>query len=45
MVRELKAAGPLDVVQEMVRTTGDAEADIITDLVNKTIVEGVIPAE
>ena len=44
-IKNGKAGGPLGVVQEMVKTTGEAGVDMIIDLVNKTIVEGVIPVE
>ena len=37
-------AGPSGVVSEMVSTEGEAGVDVITDLVNQIIVEGVIPA-
>ena len=43
-LRNGKAAGPSGVVSEMARTGGEAVVDMITDLVNPTIV-GVIPAE
>ena len=43
-LRNGKAAGPSGVVSEMARTGGEAGVDMITDLVNPTIV-GVIPAE
>ena len=44
-IKNGKVGGPLGVLQEMVKTTGEAGVDMITDLVNKTIVEGVIPVE
>ena len=40
-----KAAGPSDVVSEIVKTAGEAGVDMIKDLVNQIIVEGSIPAE
>ena len=39
-----KPAGPSAVVSEMVKTTGEAGVDMITDLANQIIV-GVIPVE
>ena len=39
-----KAAGPTGVISKMVKAAGEAGVDMITDLVNQTIV-GVIPAE
>ena len=38
------AEGPLDLVSIMVKVTGEAETDIITDLVNQ-IMAGVIPVD
>ena len=43
-IKNGKAAGPPSVVSEMVKTRGEAEVDIITDLVNQ-IIEGILPAE
>ena len=40
-----KAAGSSGVESEMVEAAGEAGVDIITDLVNQSIVEEVIPAE
>ena len=40
-----KAAGRSGVVSEMVKSAGEADVDIITDIVNQTKLEGVIPAE
>ena len=49
MVRDLiskmkngKAAGPLGVVSEMVKAAGEEEVDMIINLVNQIIVEGII---
>lgn len=36
---------PSDLVQKMVKTVEEAEADMINDLVNPTIIEELIPAE
>ena len=43
-IKNGKAAGPPSVVSEMVKTRGEAEVDIITDLVNQ-IIGGILPAE
>ena len=40
-----KASGQIIIVSEMVKVAGQAGGDIMTDLVNQIIVEGVIPAE
>ena len=40
-----KATGSSVVVSEMVKETGEAGTDLIANLVNQIIVEGVIPAE
>ena len=40
-----KAAGLSGVVSEMVKAAGEAGVDMITDVVNQIIAEGVIPAE
>ena len=44
-IKNGKAAGPPSIVSEMVKTRGKAEVDIITDLVNQIIGEGILPAE
>ena len=40
-----KSAGLSGVVSEMVKSAGETGVDILTDLINQTILEGVIPAE
>ena len=40
-----KSAGLSGVVSEMVKLAGETGVDILTDLINQTILEGVIPAE
>ena len=40
-----KASGQIIIVSEMVKVAGQAGGDMITDLVNQIIVEGVISAE
>ena len=40
-----KSAGLSGVVSEMVTSAGETGVDILTDLINQTILEGVIPAE
>ena len=40
-----KAAGPSGAVSEIVKAGGEAEVDMITDLVNQIIVEQVNPVE
>ena len=40
-----KAAGPSGLVSKMVKVAGEARVDMITDLVNRIIVERVIPAK
>ena len=40
-----KAAGPSGIVSEMVKAAGDAGIDMITNLVNCIIAEGVIPSD
>lgn len=37
-----KAAGPSELVSEMVTSAGEAEIDMITSLTNQIIVEGII---
>ena len=44
-IKNGKAAGSSGVVSQMEKAAEEAGIDIITDLVNQTIVEGVIPAE
>ena len=43
-MKNRKAAGPSGVLPEMVKAAGEAEVDMITDLINRIII-GVIPAE
>lgn len=40
-----KSAGLSGVVSGMVKSAGETGVDILTDLINQTILEGVIPAE
>ena len=40
-----KAAGASGLTLEMVKAAGEAGGNMITDLVNPIIMEGVIPAE
>ena len=40
-----KSAGLSGVVSEMLKSAGETGVDILTDLINQTILEGVIPAE
>ena len=40
-----KSAGLSGVVSEMVKSAGETGVDILTDLINQTILEGAIPAE
>ena len=40
-----KSAGLSAVVSEMVTSAGETGVDILTDLINQTILEGVIPVE
>ena len=40
-----KAAGLSGVVSVNIRAVGETGVDIITDLINQIVVEGVIPAE
>ena len=40
-----KSAGLSGLVSEMVKSAGETGVDILTDLINQTILEGVIPAE
>ena len=44
-IKNGKAAGSSGVVSQMEKTAEEAGIDIITDLVNQIIVEGLIPAE
>ena len=40
-----KAAGPSGIVSEMLNASGDAGIDLVTDLVNSIISQGVVPAD
>ena len=40
-----EAAGPTGVVSEIVKTAVEAWVDMIIDLLNQSVVEGVIPAK
>ena len=40
-----KSAGLSGVVSEMVNSAGETGVDILTGLINQTVLEGVIPAE
>ena len=44
-IKKEKAAGPSGAVSEIVKAAGETEADMITDLINQIIVEGVISVE
>ena len=40
-----KAAGPSGIVSEMLKASGEAGIDLVTDLVNSILSEGVIPTD
>ena len=40
-----KAAGPSGIVSEMVKAAEEDSVDMITDLINQIIREGVVPAD
>ena len=44
-IKKEKAARPSGVVSEIVKAAGETEVDMITDLINQIIVEGVISVE
>ena len=45
LIKNEKDAGSSGVVSEMVKAAGKARVDMITDLVNQILVQGVVPAE
>ena len=44
-IKNGKVAGPSGIVSEMIKPAKKTGLDLIRDLVNQSIVEGVIPAE
>ena len=45
LIKNEKAAGPLGLVSEIVKSTVQAGVLLVTDIMNQMIIEGVIQAE
>ena len=44
-MKKRKAAGPSGIVPEMIKAAGELGLEMIADLLNQIIREGVVPAE